>query len=133
MGIVRAQKQDVPSVVDKKTCLPVQQEEKLMCSCQTRRHVFLLQKNTCLFVQHKDASSCWTRRHVFLLNRETCLLVRQEDMSSCRTTRHVFSSNKNTRLLVEQHAMSSCSTRTHVTAQGAPSPRQHAAVPAPQT
>ena len=29
----------------------------------------------------EDVSSCSTRRHVFLLNKKTCLLLGQEDMS----------------------------------------------------
>ena len=31
----------------------------------------------------KHMSSCSTRKHVFLLNKKTCLLVEQENMCSC--------------------------------------------------
>ena len=46
---------------------------------------FLLNKKTCLPVKQEDMSSCSTRRHVFLVNKKTCLLVQREDMPSCLT------------------------------------------------
>ena len=52
-----------------------------MSFCSTRRHVFLFTCST-------------RRRHVFLLNRKTCLLAQEEDMSSCSKGRHVLLFNK---------------------------------------
>ena len=64
-------------LLNKKTRLLVEKED--MPSCWTRRHVFLLDKRTCLLV-----------RHVFFSNKKTCLLEGQEDMSSCSMRGHVF-------------------------------------------
>ena len=71
-----------------------------MPSGSTRGHAFLLNKKTCLHVQPEDKSSCSTGRHVFLFNKRTCLLAQQENLSSCSTRRHVFLFKK-TCLLVE--------------------------------
>ena len=120
----------------KKTCLLVEQEDICSCSarrlvpredmssCPTRRHMFLLNRQTCLLVEPEDVSSCWTRRHVSLLNKKTRLLVGQQDnvMSLGWTRRHVsllkggrvFLSHKKTCLLVEQEDMSPCETRRPV-------------------
>ena len=56
---------------------------KMLFSCSTRRHVLLLNKNTCLLVEQEDMSTCSARGHVFSFNKKTCLPVQQEDTSSC--------------------------------------------------
>jgi len=81
----------------------------------TGRHVFLLNRRTCLPVStgtHEDMSSRGARGHVVSLSKRTSLLVEQVDMSSCRgggmsnsTRRHV---------LIKQGEVSSCSAGRNV-------------------
>ena len=87
----------------------------------TRRHVFLLNKETRLLLNKKtclvlpgDMSSCWTRRHVFLSNQKTCLLVEQKDTSSLlnKKTSLLFLPNKKTCILAEQEHVFWCNQKT---------------------
>jgi len=103
--------------------LHVTQEE--MCSCDTRRNVFLWHKKNTLLVTQDKMLSYVTRRHFFWCHKKTCLLVTREEMysfvtggyflchekvfilpsqdiSSCVTRRQPFSCHKNICLLVTQ-------------------------------
>ena len=71
----------------KRTCHLVQQEQDDMCSWSTRRHFFLLNKNTCVLVQQEYMYSCSTRVHAFLCDPNN---VRPEHLHSCSTREHVF-------------------------------------------
>ena len=109
------------SLLSRKTCLLVEQED--MSPCSTRRNVFLFNTKKCLPVPQEGMSPCWRRRHGLFLRKKTWL--QQEGMSSCSRRRHVFLSNTCTRrhvfllstqacLLVRQEDMPSCSTRQRV-------------------
>ena len=95
-------------MLNKRTCLLVQQEDVPSCSAMFNKKTRLLVRQedmskTCSLVEQEDMSSCWTRRHVFLFNRKISPLVEQEEiseMSSCSARTH-----RKRCLLVEQEDM----------------------------